>query len=296
MEAARQASSNEFDQIQQSQEKIRQIVSNLDYSLRSSYKPEGISQSDYEANLKRVTDEAQQAIDYERQNILRLQQSMDARDQAAAAQAIAQGVAPAPFISAAQLTAEVAAANAAAAAASKLAAEILQAQKVADEAAATQARLAQEAAAAAAKAATTQKAATDTATTTVQHTDSTSGTTSTANASTGKVIVKVATGETITGTGSVNAGGVITTVDPVTGVVTTQNTQTGVVTQTDAATGKTVTATQITGGPNTGGTFMFPDGKTVTVTKPITSTIEVDSGKIALYGLIGLLLLRGAVK
>ena len=126
-----------------------------------------------------------------------------------------------------------------------------------------------------------------------------SGTTSTANASTGKVIVAVKTGQTVTGTGTVTAGGVTTTVDTKTGVVTTQNTQTGVATQTDAITGKTVTGTQVTGGTTTGGTFILPDGKTVTTTQPITSTTTaggLDSGKIALFGLIGLLLLRGAVR
>jgi hypothetical protein len=142
----------------------------------------------------------------------------------------------------------------------------------------------------------TQTTATNTATGTVQTTDKVSGTTSTVNAATGAVTVTTATGQTASGTGTVAAGGVITTVDPKAGVVTTQNTQTGVVTQTDAATGKTVTATQITGSAGGGGTFMLPDQKTVSTTTAITSTGGLDSGKIALFGLIGLLLLRGAVK
>jgi hypothetical protein len=145
----------------------------------------------------------------------------------------------------------------------------------------------------------TQTTATNTATGTVQTTDKVSGTTSTVNAATGAVTVTTSTGQTASGTGTVAAGGVITTVDPKAGVVTTQNTQTGVVTQTDAATGKTVTATQITGSAGGGGTFMLPDQKTVSTTTAITSTAApggLDSGKIALFGLIGLLLLRGAVR
>jgi len=153
------------------------------------------------------------------------------------------------------------------------------------------------AAAAAAAAAATQKSAVNTATGTVQHTDTTSGTTTTANTSTGAVKVTTTSGQTVTGTGSVNAGGVITTVDTNTGTVTTQNTQTGVVTQTDASTGKTVTAVQVTGTSATGGTFVLPDGKTVTTTTPITQTTTgLDAGKLALVGLVGLLLLRGAIK
>jgi hypothetical protein len=77
--------------------------------------------------------------------------------------------------------------------------------------------------------------------------------------------------------------------------VTTQNTQTGVVTQTNASTGQTVTAVQTTGTAATGGTFMLPGGSTVTTTKPITAT-GVDSGKLALFGLLGVLLLRGVFK
>jgi hypothetical protein len=61
--------------------------------------------------------------------------------------------------------------------------------------------------------------------------------------------------------------------------------------------GKTVTGLQITGNAGTGGTFMMPDGKTVTTTQPITQTgTGVDAGKLALVGLVGLLLLRGAIK
>jgi hypothetical protein len=149
------------------------------------------------------------------------------------------------------------------------------------------------------KATTTQTGTTNTTTGTVTHTDTKAGTTSTVNPSTGAVTVTTKAGQTTTGTGSVSTANVITTVDANTGVVTTQNTKTGVVTQTDAATGKTVTAVQTSGGPNTGGTFMFPDGKTVTTTQPITattSTTQLDTGKVALYGLLGLLLLRGAVK
>jgi hypothetical protein len=156
------------------------------------------------------------------------------------------------------------------------------------------ARLAKIAAAAAA-ATVTQKAAVDTSTATVQHTDTASGTTSTVNAATGAVKITTPSGATVTGAGTVNAGGVITTVDTKTGTVTTQNTQTGVVTQTDASTGKTVTAVQVTGTAGTGGTFMMPDGKTVTTTQSITAT-PLSPGHIALAALVGILLLRGAIK
>jgi hypothetical protein len=153
--------------------------------------------------------------------------------------------------------------------------------------------------AAAVAATTTQTTATNTATGTVQTIDKVTGTTSTANAATGKVIVTLTDGQIAQARGTVTAGGVTTTVDPKTGVVTTQNTQTGVATQTDPKTGKTVTATQVTGTSTTGGTFVLPDGKTVTTNQPITSTGEpgeLDLGKIALFGLLGLLLLRGAVR
>lgn len=152
---------------------------------------------------------------------------------------------------------------------------------------------------AAVAATTTQTTATNTATGTVQTTDKVTGTTSTANAATGKVIVTTTDGQKSEAFGTATAGGVKTTVDPKTGVVTTQNTQTGVATQTDPKTGKTVTATQVTGTSTTGGTFVLPDGKTVTTNQPITSTAapgELDLGKIALFGLLGLLLLRGAVR
>jgi hypothetical protein len=148
---------------------------------------------------------------------------------------------------------------------------------------------------AAAAAADTHKAAVDTSTATVQHTDTASGTTSTVNAATGAVTVTTPSGATVTGAGTVQAGGVITTVDTKTGTVTTQNTNTGVTTQTNAATGQTVTAVQTTGTAATGGTFMLPGGKTVTTTQPITAT-GVDSGKLALFGLLGVLLLRGVFK
>jgi hypothetical protein len=142
---------------------------------------------------------------------------------------------------------------------------------------------------------TTQTAAVDTSTGTVQHTDTASGTTTTANTQTGTITKTTATGQTVTGTGKLAVGGVITTVDQNTGVVTTENTRTGVVTQTDSTTGKTVTAVQIVGDSNSSGTFMIPDtGKTVTTTTPITG--GTDAGKIALVGLLGLLLLRGAIK
>jgi hypothetical protein len=148
---------------------------------------------------------------------------------------------------------------------------------------------------AAAAAADTHKTAVDTSTATVQHTDTTSGTTSTVNAATGAVTVTTPSGATVTGAGTVKAGGVITTVDTTTGTVTTQNTNTGVTTQTNAATGQTVTAVQTTGTSATGGTFMLPGGSTVTTTQPITAT-GVDSGKLALIGLLGVLLLRGVFK
>jgi len=143
--------------------------------------------------------------------------------------------------------------------------------------------------------ATTQTTATDTSSGVVQTKDTSSGTTTTANGSTGVITQTTATGQTVTGTGTLKVDGVITTVDQNTGTVTTENTRTGVVTQTDSSTGKTVTAVQVSGGSNTGGTFMFPDtGKTVTTTTPITG--GSDAGKLALVGLLGLLLLRGAVR
>ena len=216
--------------------------------------------------------------------------------------------------------AATAAAQAAAEAAARQAAEQAQADAVAKAAAATanaqavqaviDAQLKAQQAAAAAAATTTQpaptaqevKAATNTQTTvvdtssgTVKTVDTASGTTSTVNASTGSVRLTLSDGTTATGTGSVTAGGVTTKVDTTTGVVTTQNANTGVATQTNATTGQTQTAVQVTGTPATGGTFMLPDGKTVTTTEPITGG-GLDAGKIALVGLVGLLLLRGAIK
>lgn len=141
----------------------------------------------------------------------------------------------------------------------------------------------------------TQTAAVDTSSGIVQHTDTASGTTTTTNTKTGTIVVTDAAGGVASGTGRFIAGGVITTVDQNTGTVTTQNTQTGVVTQTSSTNGQTVTAVQVSGGSNTGGTFMVPDsGKTVTTTTPITG--GTDAGKLALVGLLGLLLLRGAVR
>jgi len=115
----------------------------------------------------------------------------------------------------------------------------------------------------------TQKAAVDTSTTTVQHVDTVTGTVSTGNSTTGTVTVTTPTGQTATGTGTVTAGGVTTTANPVTGTVTTTNPTTGVVTQTNSTTGSTVqTVTAAAGG----------------------------AGNIAIFGLLGLLLLRGALK
>ena len=120
-------------------------------------------------------------------------------------------------------------------------------------------------------AATTQKAVVDPSSGTVLHTDTATGTTSTADTKTGTVAVTTPTGQTVTGTGSVTAGGVTTTVNPVTKVVTTQNPNTGVTTQTNGTTGQTVTTAQV-------------------------AATSVDAGKLALIGLVGLLLLRGAIK
>jgi len=148
---------------------------------------------------------------------------------------------------------------------------------------------------AAAAAANTQKTLVNTTSGTVKTVDTASGTTSTVNAATGAVTVTTPSGATVTGAGTVNAGGVITTVDTTTGTVTTQNTNTGVVTQTNAATGQTVTAVQTTGTAATGGTFILPDGGTVTTTESITSA-ALSPGHIALAALVGILLLRGAIR
>jgi hypothetical protein len=115
----------------------------------------------------------------------------------------------------------------------------------------------------------TQKVAVNTSTTTVQHVDTVTGTVSTGNPTTGTITVTTPTGQTVTGTGTVTAAGVTTTANPVTGTVTTTNPATGVVTQTDPSTGLSVqTVTAAAGG----------------------------AGNIALFGLLGLLLLRGALK
>jgi len=239
----------------------------------------------------------------------------DQNIQAAAAQQAANAAAQAQAQAAAQQAAQQAAA-AQAESAARRAAEQAQADEVAKAAAATKhaqevqamidAQLAAQKAAATAaqpaptvkevKAATdTHKTAVDTSTGTVQHVDTASGTTSTVNAQTGSVRLTLSDGTTATGTDSVTAGGVTTTVNPTTGVVTTQNANTGVATQTNASTGQTVTAVQTTGTAATGGTFMLPGGSTVTTTTPITGG-GLDAGKIALVGLVGLLLLRGAIK
>jgi len=227
----------------------------------------------------------------------------DQNIQAAAAQQTANAAATAAAQAAAQQAAAAAAAAAQADEIAKAAAATKHAQEV--QAVIDAQLAAQKAAAAAAAAAPTArevKAATDTQTTvvntttgTVKTVDTASGATSTVNAATGSVRLILSDGTTATGTGSVTAGGVTTKVDTKTGVVTTQNANTGVATQTNATTGQTVTAVQTTGTPATGGTFMLPDGKTVTTTTSITGG-RLDAGKIALVGLVGLLLLRGAIK
>jgi len=76
----------------------------------------------------------------------------------------------------------------------------------------------------------------------------------------------------------VNSAGGTTTTNPTTGTVTTTNPVTGTVTTTNTATGTTTTTTPAT-------------GTTTTTTTPAT-----DTGKLALYALLGVLLLRGAVR
>jgi hypothetical protein len=236
--------------------------------------------------------------------------------QAAAAQQASNAAATAAAQAQAQQAARQAAALAESAA--RRADEQAQAEAVAKAAAATKNAMAvqavidaqlkaQQAAAAAAaaqpaptakevKAATdTQKTVVDTTSATVKTVDTASGTTSTVNAATGSVRLTLSDGTTTTGTGTVTAGGVTTVVDTKTGVVTTQNANTGVATQTNATTGQTQTAVQVTGTAATGGTFILPDGKTVTTTKPITAT-ALSPGHIALAALVGILLLRGAIK
>jgi hypothetical protein len=76
----------------------------------------------------------------------------------------------------------------------------------------------------------------------------------------------------------VNSAGGTTTTNPTTGTVTTTNPVTGTVTTTNTTTGTTTTTTPAT-------------GTTTTTTTPAT-----DTGKLALYALLGVLLLRGAVR
>jgi multidrug efflux pump subunit AcrA (membrane-fusion protein) len=216
------------------------------------------------------------------------QAAAQAQAQQAAQQAAAQQAAAAQ----ADAVAKAAAATANAQAVQAVIDAQLKAQQAAAAAAAAQpAPTAKEV-----KAATdTQKTAVDTSTGTVKTVDTASGTTSTVNAATGQVTLTNTAGQTVTGTGTVTAGGVTTTVNPTTGVVTTQNTQTGVATQTNAGTGQTQTAVQVTGTAATGGTFMLPDGGTVTTTESITSA-ALSPGHIALAALVGILLLRGAIR
>jgi hypothetical protein len=76
----------------------------------------------------------------------------------------------------------------------------------------------------------------------------------------------------------VNTAGGTTTTNPTTGTVTTTNPATGTVTTTNTTTGTTTTTTPAT-------------GTTTTTTSPAT-----DTGKLALFALLGVLLLRGAVR
>lgn len=115
----------------------------------------------------------------------------------------------------------------------------------------------------------TQTAEVDTSTKKLLHRDNTTGTVSTGDTTTGVVAVTTPTGETVTGVGTVTAGGVTTVANRVTNTVTTTNNKTGVTTITNPTTGSTVqTVTAAAGG----------------------------TGNIALFGLLGLLLLRGALK
>jgi macrodomain Ter protein organizer (MatP/YcbG family) len=75
-----------------------------------------------------------------------------------------------------------------------------------------------------------------------------------------------------------NSAGGTTTTNPTTGTVTTTNPTTGTVTTTNTTTGTTTTTTPATG------------------TTTTTTTPAVDTGKIALLALLGVLLLRGAVR
>jgi hypothetical protein len=115
----------------------------------------------------------------------------------------------------------------------------------------------------------TQMTAVDPSTKTVQHVDIASGTVSTGNAATGVVKVILPTGQTVTGTGAVTAGNVTTIANPANGTVTTVNKSTGATTTTNGSTGATIqTVTAAAGG----------------------------AGNLAIIGLLGFLLLRGAFR
>jgi hypothetical protein len=76
----------------------------------------------------------------------------------------------------------------------------------------------------------------------------------------------------------VNSAGGTTTTNPTTGTVTTTNPSTGTVTTTNTATGTTTTTTPATG------------------TTTVTTSPATDTGKLALFAILGVLLLRGAVR
>lgn len=115
----------------------------------------------------------------------------------------------------------------------------------------------------------TQMTAVDLSTKTVQHVDTTIGTVSTGNAATGVVKVTTAAGQTVTGSGAVTAGPVTTIANPASGTVTTINKSTGVTTTTSGSTGQTIqSVTAAAGG----------------------------TGNLAIIGLLGFLLLRGAFR
>jgi hypothetical protein len=220
----------------------------------------------------------------------------EAARQAAAQQAAAQAQADAAARQAAAQAEAVAKAAAATANAQAVQA-VIDAQLAAQQAAARAATTTQPAPTTqqVTAATDTQKTVVDTTSGTVKTVDTASGTTSMVDAATGSVRLILSDGTTATGTGSVTAGGVTTKVDTTTGVVTTQNANTGVATQTNAGTGQTQTAVQVTGTPATGGTFILPDGGTVTTTESITSA-ALSPGHIALAALVGILLLRGAIR
>jgi hypothetical protein len=75
-----------------------------------------------------------------------------------------------------------------------------------------------------------------------------------------------------------NSAGGTTTTNPTTGTVTTTNPTTGTVTTTNTTTGTTTTTTPATG------------------TTTVTTSQATDTGKLALFALLGVLLLRGAVR